>query len=391
MSSNKKRAREKKTKTKSKTKTKTRKRRRKNAVDALDPTIAMIATIALSLVHVINPTVATSSGRRERKLDNGKHFRDWKIPLKDFLANPKRFGVKILEELKKLGGNSRAYAGRVDNRVFRCVTCGHSDYEDGMIVYAIVIQEKVAGSCANPPYVYRIKWVSEYGIRILREYDRRIIAEKDPKAKTAYAVVKIPIEGTGKGGKTRRVYVHALLFNKKEGRGPFLETDHIENSDEATNGLNNLLANVRDGAPDGTRRLNNINRSTRKDNTSGHKGVFDYKGSNEGGSDEEFGSWLAKYEEFNKVTKQNKRTSKSFRRIKNGAAHKQKKFKEACEFEEEKTRKYVDDLEEYYKPIRALHDRWFSVGPGTQDVVRSFERHWHALRPSILELTRTSK
>ena len=371
--------------------TSSRKRRRKYA---FDPTIAMIATIALSLVRVINPTVATSSGRRERKLDNGKHFRDWKIPLKDFLANPERFGVKILEELAKLGGNSPKNTKRVDNRVFRCETCDHMDYEDGLIVYAIVIQETVAGGArSNPTYVDRITWVCSYGIRILREYDRRIIAEKHPNAKTAYAKVNIPIEGTGKGGDTRKVYVHALLFNKKEGRGPFLETDHIENSDAATNGLNNLLANVRDGAPDGTNRLNCINRSTQKTNTSGHKGVFDYKGENEGGSKSngDFGFWKVEFPLFDKGTKETLYRSKTFRRDINGKAHKQKKFKEACKFQEEKMREYVDDLEEYYKPIRALHDRWFSADRKTQDVVRSFERHWHSLRPSILELTRTSK
>ncbi len=371
-----------------------RKRRRKkatNAKNAFDTTIAMIATNARSLVRAINPTIATSSGRRERKLDSGKHFRDWKIDLDDFLANPERFGVKILEELAKLGGNSPKNTKRVDNRVFRCETCDHMDYEDGMIVYAIVIQEKVAGSRSNPTYVDRIKWVCSYGIRILREYDRRIVAFKHPNAKTAYAIVKIPIEGTGKGGDTRTVSVHALLFNKKEGRGPFLETDHIDNSDAATNGLNNLLANVRDGAPDGTRRLNNINRGTRKDNTSGHKGVCDLKGENEGGSYGDFGYWEVKYNEFNKDTKETKVTTKPFSRDNGDEAHKQERFEEACKFREEKMREYVDDLEEYYKPIRALHDRWFSVDRNTQDVVRSFERHWHSLRPSILELTRTSK
>ncbi|MCH9773488.1 MAG: hypothetical protein K0U28_08185, partial [Cyanobacteria bacterium] len=183
--------------------------------------------------------------------------------------------------------------------------------------------------------------------------------------------------------------------DKENRRGIFRETDHIDNSDEATNGLNNLLVNVRDGAPDGTNRLNMSNRSTQKNNTSGHKGVCDYKGPNEGGREEngDFGYWMVKYNEFNKDTKRTKRKSesKSFRRIKNGEAHKQKKFEEACKFQEEKTRKYVDDLEEYYKPIRALHDRWFSADRKTQDVVRSFERHWQSLRPSILELTRSSK
>ena len=180
---------------------------------------------------------------------------------------------------------------------------------------------------------------------------------------------------------------------------------------------------MRDGAPDGTRRLNLNNRSTRNDNTSGHKGVYDYKGQNEGGSKGDFGYWQVRYNELDKVSKRAKEKSESklFRRIKNGEAHKQKMFKKACEFREEKQRKYVDDLEEYYKPIRALHDLWFSADrdsddenddenddnddenenddenddndsdDDTQDVVRSFERHWQSLRPSILELTRTSK
>ena len=237
------------------------------------------------------------------------------------------------------------------------------DYEDGMIVYAIVIQEKVAGSRSNPTYVDRIKWVCSYGIRILREYDRRIVAFKHPNAKTAYAIVKIPIEGTGKGGDTRTVSVHALLFNKKYGRGPFHETDHIENSDAATNGLNNLLANVRDGAPDGTIRSNMNNQSTRKDNTSGHVGVVDYKGVNEGGRENhgDFGFWQVKFQVFDKVTKETTVGRKSFRRIKNGEAHKREMFKKACEFQERKMREYLDDLEEDYKPIRALHDRWFAM------------------------------
>jgi hypothetical protein len=401
MSSNKKRAREKKKKSTS------RKRRRKNATNATDPdlTIAMIATIALSLVHAINPTIATSSGRRERKLDNDKNFRDYRIDPKDFLRNPWKYGLKILEELAELGGKSgKSTKGRVNNRVFRCETCGHSDYEDGMIVYAIIVQENVADTLVD-----RITWVCDHGMRILREYDCRIYAVKSSKNdKTAYAKVRIPIDGEAK-----EVRVHALLFNKvlfdkENGRGIFRETDHIDNSDEASNGLNNLLVNVRDGAPDGTRRLNCNNRSTHKDNTSGHKGVCDRKGSNEGGSKEkygDFGFWEVLYNEFDKDTKKTKVKSESklFRRIKNGEAHKQKKFKEACEFQEEKQRKYVDDLEEYYKPIRALHDRWFSVDCDrddddcddcdlkTQDVVRSFERHWYSLRPSILELTRTSK
>ncbi|MCH9793706.1 MAG: hypothetical protein K0U82_23110, partial [Planctomycetes bacterium] len=176
------------------------------------------------------------------------------------------------------------------------------------------------------------------------------------------------------------------------------------------NGLNNLLVNVRDGAPDGTTRLNNSNKSTYKNNTSGHKGVYDYKGSNEGGRKRngDFGFWWVKYNEFDKDTKKTKEKYESilFRRDYGDKAHKQKKFEEACKFREEKTRKYVDDLEEYYKPIRALHDLWFSADRDsdddsdddcddcdlkTQDVVRSFERHWHSLRPSILELTRTSK
>ena len=386
MLSSKKRAREKKKKKKS-TSTSTRKRRRKDDNDAFDPTIAMIAIIALSLLPAINPTIATSSGRRERKLDNGKNFRDWKISLNDFLANPAKFGLKILEELAVLGGNSRRYKDRVNNRVFRCVTCGHSDYEDGMIVYAIVIQEHVA----DRPYVNRITWVCDYGMRILREYDCRIRSKKLPNAKTAYARVNIPIEGAGEGGTRKEVCVHQLLFNKKYGRGPFRVTDHIENSDEATNGLNNLLANVRCGAPDGTKRGNNNNQSTRKDNTSGHTDVYDRKGVNEGGSDKEFGQWEVHYKVFNKVSKQTELKYKTVRRIKNGKAHKRETFEEACKFEEEKTREYIDDLEEYYEPIRALHERWFSVDRDVQDVFRSFERHWHALRPSILELTRSSK
>ena len=386
MSSNKKRAREKKKKS-----TSSRKRRRKNATNATDPdlTIAMIATIALSLVHAINPTIATSSGRRERKLDNDKNFRDYRIDPKDFVRNPWKYGLEILEELAELGGNSRANTGRVNNRVFRCETCDHSDYENGMIVYAIFIQENVARTLVG-----RVTWVCDYGMAILRDYDCRIIAVKSSKNdKTAYAKVRIPIDG-----ETKVVQVHALLFNKvlfdKENRrGIFRETDHIDNSDEATNGLNNLLVNVRDGAPDGTRRLNCNNRSTHKDNTSGHKGVFDYKGSNEGGSKGDFGFWMVKYNELDKVSKKTKEKSESklFRRDYGDKAHKQKMFKKACEFREEKQRKYVDDLEEYYKPIRALHDRWFSVDRDTQDVVRSFERHWYSLRPSILELTRTSK
>jgi hypothetical protein len=288
-----------------------------------------------------------------------------------------------------------------------------------MIVYAIFIQENVARTLVG-----RITWVCDYGMAILRHYDCRIIALKHSKnAKSAYAWVRIPIDG-----EMKLVKVHALLFNKvlldKENRrGIFRETDHIDNSDEATNGLNNLLVNVRDGAPDGTRRLNLNNRSTRNDNTSGHKGVYDCKGRNEGGSYGDFGFWQVKYNEFDKDTKKTrvKSESKLFRRIKNGEAHKQKMFKKACEFREEKQRKYVDDLEEYYKPIRALHDLWFSADrdsddenddenddnddenenddenddndsdDDTQDVVRSFERHWQSLRPSILELTRTSK
>ena len=390
----KKRAREKKNKSTS-TSTSSRKRRRKNATNAkkyaFDPTIAMIATIALSLLHAINPTIATSTGRRERKLDNGKNFRDYRIDPKDFLANPWKFGLKILEELAELGGNSRRFKGNVNNRVFRCVTCGHSDYEDGMIVYAIFIQEHVA----DRPYVNRITWVCDYGMRILREYDCRIRSKKLPNAKTAYARVNIPIEGAGEGGTRKEVCVHQLLFNKKYGRGPFRVTDHIENSDEATNGLNNLLANVRCGAPDGTRRLNNSNRSTRKNNTSGHTGVRDRKGVNEGGREEngDFGFWVVQYNELDEVSKQTKKKSesKSFRRDYGDEVHKRETFEEACKFQEEKEREYVADLEEYYEPIRALHDRWFSVDRDTQDVFRSFERHWHSLRPSILELTRSSK
>ena len=91
-----------------------------------------------------------------------------------------------------------------------------------------------------------------------------------------------------------------------------------------------------------------------------------------------------------KVSKETKEKYESFRRIKNGEAHKREMFKKACEFQERKTREYVKALEEYYKPIRALHDRWFLADLKTQDVVRSFERHWHSLRPSILELTRSS-
>jgi hypothetical protein len=205
-------------------------------------------------------------------------------------------------------------------------------------------------------------WVCHYGMRILREYDRRIFASKHPKNKTAYAMVRIPKEGIGKGGKTELVYVHALLFNKKYGRGPFHETDHIENSDAATNGLNNLLANVRDGAPDGTRRMNNSNRSTHRDNTSGHKGVVDRKGVNEGGCENrKFGFWAVKYREFDKVTKKTETKQESFPRIKNGATHKKEIFVEACKHREKKMREYLDDLEEYYKPIRALHDRWFAT------------------------------
>ena len=389
LSSNKKRAREKKKKS-----TSSRKRRRKNAKKssskyALDLTIAMIATIAVSLLHEINPTVAT--WRRERKLDNDKNFRDYRIDPKDFVRNPWKYGLKILEELAELGGKSGANTDRVNNRVFRCVTCDHSDYEDDMIVYAIFIEEKVARTLVG-----RVTWVCDYGMAILRHYDCRIIAVKHPKkAKTAYAWVSIPIHGETN---PKLVRVHTLLFNKelldKENRrGIFRETDHIDNSDEATNGLNNLLVNVRDGAPDGTRRLNCNNRSTHKDNTSGHKGVFDYKGSNEGGSKGDFGFWMVKYNELDKVSKKTKEKSESklFRRDYGDKAHKQKKFKEACKFREEIMREYVDDLKEYYKPIRALHDRWFSVDRNTQDVVRSFERHWHALRPSIIELTRSSK
>ena len=295
--------------------------------------------------------------RRDHKLDNGKHFRDWKISLNDFLANPQNFGLKILEELAELGGNSGS-TDRVNNRVFRCVTCDHSDYEDGGIVYAIVIQEHVPGC----PYVNRITWVCSYGMRILREYDCRIIAVKKPKEKTAYAWVNIPIEGAGEGGERKLVCVHRLLFNKKYGRGPFRETDHIENSDEATNGLNNLLANVRCGAPDGTKCVQNNNRSTRKDNTSGHTDVFDRKGVNEGGrKNGKFGFWLVRYKVFDKVTKQTKLKSKTARRIKNGEAHKREKFEEACKFQEEKQRKYDDDLEEYVEPIRVRQSHWFAM------------------------------
>ncbi len=378
---------------------------------ALDLTIAMIATIALSLVHdddndddnddddddndddnddddnAINPTVATSSGRRERKLDNGNNFRDYKIDPKDFLKNPWKYGLKILKELAELGGKTRkSNKGRVNNRVFRCETCDHSDYKDDMIVYAIFIEENVADTLVG-----RITWVCDYGMAILRDYDCRIYAKKPTNSKTAYAMVKIPIDG-----ETKLVQVHALLFNKvlldKENRrGIFRETDHIDNSDEATNGLNNLLVNVRDGAPDGTNRLNMSNRSTFKNNTSGHKGVGDRKGRNEGGSYGDFGFWRVKYNEFDKDTKETREKYKLFSRIKNGEAHKREMFEEACKFREEKTRKYVDDLEEWYKPIRALHDLWFSADLKTQDVVRSFERHGQSLRPSILELTRSSK
>jgi hypothetical protein len=347
----------------------------------------MIATIAVSLVDAINPTIAT--WRRERKLDNGKNFRDYRIDPKDFVRNPWKYGLKILEELAELGGKSGANTDRVNNRVFRCVTCDHSDYEDDMIVYAIFIEEKVARTLVG-----RVTWVCDYGMAILRHYDCRIIAVKHPKkAKTAYAWVSIPIHGETN---PKLVRVHTLLFNKelldKENRrGIFRETDHIDNSDEATNGLNNLLVNVRDGAPDGTNRLNMSNRSTFKNNTSGHKGVGDRKGRNEGGRYGDFGFWRVKYNEFDKDTKETRVKYKLFSRIKNGEAHKREMFEEACKFREEKTRKYVDDLEEWYKPIRALHDRWFSADRKTQDVVRSFERHWQSLRPSILELTRTSK
>jgi hypothetical protein len=328
-------------------------------------TNAMMVAIAAygkpELFPILRKRLREAVVRRDRKLDNDKHFRDWKILLDEFLANPEKYGLKILEELATLGKNSRKFKDRVDNRVFRCVTCDHSDYEDDGIVYAIVIQEKVAGSRSNPTLVDRIMWVCDYGMRILREYDRRIYAWKHPKSKTAYAVVRIPKEVTGKGGKTQEVLVHALLFNKKYRRGPFHETDHIDNSDAATNGLNNLLANVRDGAPDGTTRVNNSNRSTQKDNTSGHKGVCDYKGRNEGGSKGDFGFWQVQYNELDKVKKKTTVRSESFRRIKNGEAHKREMFKKACEFQERKMREYLDDLEEYYKPIRALHDRWFAM------------------------------
>ena len=324
--------------------------------------VAIAAYAKPDLFQILRKRLHEAVVRRDRKLDNDKHFRDWEILLDDFLANPENYGLKILKELATLGKNTRR-SKRVDNRVFRCVTCDHSDYEDDGIVYAIVIQEHVAGSRSNPTLVDRIMWVCDYGMRILREYDRRIFASKHPKNKTAYAMVRIPKEGIGKGGKTELVYVHALLFNKKYGRGPFHETDHIENSDAATNGLNNLLVNVRDGAPDGTNRSNNNNRSTQKNNTSGHKGVVDYKGVNEGGRENhgDFGFWQVKFQVFDKVTKETTVGRKSFRRIKNGEAHKREMFKKACEFQERKMREYLDDLEEDYKPIRALHDRWFAM------------------------------
>jgi hypothetical protein len=187
---------------------------------------------------------------RENPGTDGRHFREWKIDVQHFLANPQNFGLKILEELAELGGNSGTNTNRVNNRVFRCKTCGHTDYEDDGIVYAIIIQEN-EGTPKNPKYVDRITWVDEYGWPILKEIDRRIIAVKRKKWKTAYASVNIPDECPHTKKKTRNVHVHALLFNNNEdyGRGPFDETDHITH----TNGLNNLLANVRDGAPDGTR------------------------------------------------------------------------------------------------------------------------------------------
>jgi hypothetical protein len=92
-------------------------------------------------------------------------------------------------------------------------------------------------------------------------------------------------------------------------------------------------------------------------------GVCDIKGANEGGREKDgpFGYWQVNFEVFDKVTKKSKRAKKSFRRIKNGEAHKRERFEEACAFRERKMREYLDDLEEYYKPIRALHDRWFAM------------------------------
>ena len=332
-----------------------------NRTKANAMTVAIAAYAKPDLFQILRKRRREAVVRRDHKLDNGKHFRDWKILLDDFLANPEKYGLKILKELATLGKNSRKFKDRVDNRVFRCVTCGHSDYEDGGIVYAIVIQQKVAGSRSNPTLVDRIMWVCDYGMRILREYDRRIYALKDPKKKTAYARVSIPKDGSGKGGKTQEVYVHALLFNKKYGRGPFHETDHIENSDAATNGLNNLLVNVRDGAPDGTNRSNMNNQSTRTTNTSGHVGVVDRKGANEGGREDlKFGFWRVRFQVFDKVTKKTTVRKKSFRRIKNGEAHKREMFKKACEFRKEKQREYVDALEEDVEPFRARQSHWFA-------------------------------
>ena len=318
-----------------------------------------------------------------------RHFREWKIDVEHVLEHPEEYGVKILnKDFAKLGKNTRkSPCGRRDyNDVIKCVTCGHDDYEDDGIVYAIIIQEN-EGTHKNPKYVDRITWVDDYGWPILKENDRRISAQKNKKRKTAYAVVSIPDERPNKKRNTREVLLHQLLFNDNEeyGRGPFFETDHIQH----TNGLNNLLANVRDGAPDGTRHQNMNNQSMRKDNTSGHTGVSNQKGRN---------GWRVKYEVFDSESKTSSIEYEYFPYTKDDAVDKQEQKNAAVEFRKKMyDDKYLNDLEEYYTPIHTLHKRWLyssemtSSFESTKFIVRSFEQHWQSFRPSILELTRTSK
>ncbi|MCH9717474.1 MAG: hypothetical protein K0U52_10375, partial [Gammaproteobacteria bacterium] len=63
---------------------------------------------------------------------------------------------------------------------------------------------------------------------------------------------------------------------------------------------------------------------------------------------------------FDKVTKKTTVRKKSFRRIKNGEAHKREMFKKACEFRKKKQKEYVDALEEYYTAFRARQSHWFA-------------------------------